>query len=341
MVSDNIWTYSKAGIDLSRHRSMHRYALENIAKLSKELKIKLMNIGSYTTFIDLDGIDIAIHVDGVGTKTIVLEKMNRYEVIGWDCVAMNVNDVVCDGAKPVVLVDYIAMPNDDEEVFRRVFNGIIDAAKTSRVAVIGGETAILPDLVSGIDAVCIVFAVKKNSFVNKARKGDVVIGVSSWGLHANGYTLVRKVIENSIKSYNVEINGINIGEEFSRPTAIYSNMVMETISQGLISSVAHITGGTFRKVKRVLGEDLDIHMKMPEPPKIFIILMNLGKIPVSEMYSVFNMGIGLVLTAPRDKVRYLYNLIEKYGFNAYKLGEVIDGSGAIHIDTPFGEKIEL
>jgi len=341
MASDNIWTYSKAGIDLSKHRSMHRYALENIAKLAKELGINIKNIGSYTTFMDVGGVDIALHVDGVGTKTIVLSKLNRYEVIGWDCVAMNVNDVVCDGARPLALIDYIAMPRDDEEIFKRIFNGIINAARIARVAVVGGETAILPDLVNGVDALCMVVAVKRNSFVNRARKGDIVIGVNSWGLHANGYTLVRKVIESTVNSYNISIDGIDLGEELSRPTAIYSNLVMEAIEQGLVNSVAHITGGAFRKVKRVLGDDLDMYIKMPEPPKIFSLIMKLGNIPVTEMYSVFNMGIGLVFTAPIEKVQSLVELIERNGFNAYKLGEVVSGSGSIYIDTPFGERLEL
>jgi len=267
--------------------------------------------------------------------------LNRYEVIGWDCVAMNVNDVVCDGARPLALIDYIAMPRDDEEIFKRIFNGIINAARIARVAVVGGETAILPDLVNGVDALCMVVAVKRNSFVNRARKGDIVIGVNSWGLHANGYTLVRKVIESTVNSYNISIDGIDLGEELSRPTAIYSNLVMEAIEQGLVNSVAHITGGAFRKVKRVLGDDLDMYIKMPEPPKIFSLIMKLGNIPVTEMYSVFNMGIGLVFTAPIEKVQSLVELIERNGFNAYKLGEVVSGSGSIYIDTPFGERLEL
>jgi len=335
------WTYSKAGVDLSKHKLMHSYALEGIVKLSQELGVRLENIGSYAPLIEIGGRGVTVHVDGVGTKTLVLAELNRFEVIGWDCVAMNVNDVACEGFRPIALVDYIAMPRPDIELFKRVFNGIVEAAKVSRVAVLGGETAILPDLVNGIDAVCTVIGVKIGGFVNAAREGDEIVGVSSWGLHANGFSLVRRIVESTVGGYKAAVSGVDLGEELSKPTAIYSNLILDAISRGLIHAAAHITGGAFRKVKRILGAELDAYMKMPEPPKVFRVIMELGKVPVSEMYSVFNMGVGLVFTAPKEKVGDLVELVNRYGFAAHRLGTVVKGSGTVYLDTPFGERVEL
>ncbi|MEM4552740.1 MAG: phosphoribosylformylglycinamidine cyclo-ligase [Ignisphaera sp.] len=324
------WSYAKAGLDLSKHKSMHNYVLELLERLAKDLGVEISGLGGYGTAIKIGSYEMMLHVDGVGTKTIVLEKLGKLKVAGWDCVAMNVNDVVCDGGIPIALVDYISMPRDDVEIFREVIDGLVEAARIAKVPILGGETAILRDLVSGVDVVCTVLAIKKN-FVNEARVGDIVIGIESWGLHANGYTLVRRVLESSgYHDYRGVIDDVDLGEELSKPTAIYSNLVLELITYNLVHSIAHITGGAYTKVKRILRET-DMVLDMPKPPKIFEVIMRLGNISIEEMYRVFNMGIGMIITTSLENQEEVLKIVERYGFKAHILGKVVTGDGKVRL----------
>ncbi len=336
------WTYAKAGLDLSKHWEMHRYARQLAEEIARELGIEVRESGGYATSIRVGDLELCLHIDGVGTKTLVLEKLGKLEVAGWDCVAMNVNDVACGGFRPVALVDYVALPSDDVETFSKVMHGVAAAARESRVVILGGETAVLRDLASGVDAACAVLGTKiRKDFENRARDGDLVIGVESWGLHANGYTLVRRVLESRGIGYRSVVEGVDLGEELCKPTAIYSNLLVDAIRRGLLTSAAHITGGAFTKVRRVLGSELDAELSMPEPPPIFKVVQELGRIPTSEMYRVFNMGVGLVLTAPPASVEELGKLIESYGFRWWVLGRVFRGSGRVLLKTFDGERIEF
>ncbi|MEM0005537.1 MAG: phosphoribosylformylglycinamidine cyclo-ligase [Ignisphaera sp.] len=334
------WSYPKAGVDLDRHRYMHKYVLKLINDLLQELGVEVEGLGGYGTSIKIGDLKLMLHVDGVGTKTIVLERLGRLWVAGWDCLAMNVNDVVCDGGEPIALVDYIAMPSDNPDIFKEIAEGLIKAAKIARIPILGGETAILRDLVSGVDVVCTVLAIKRTGFVNKAVVGDFVIGVESWGLHANGYTLVRRIIENTVRDYGAIVEGIELGEELAKPTAIYSSMVLEAIDKGIVHGVAHITGGAFTKVKRVLDR-LDIVMEMPKPPQIFEIIMKLGNVDASEMYRVFNMGIGLIMTTPLENLDPLLKVIKNHNLKAHILGKVVEGENRVKIKTYNGIDIVL
>lgn len=316
---------------------MHSYVMKLVEGLNKELGYDVKGLGSYATTISYGGLELSLHIDGVGTKTLVLQVLGKLSVAGWDCVAMNVNDVACSGAKPVALVDYIAMPKSDEDVFRSVVEGVVEAARYSNVAVLGGETAILPDLAVGVDAVCAVLAVKTQGFANMASIGDEVIGVESWGLHANGYSLVRKILESRGIEYSSIIGGVNLGNELTKPTAIYSNLVLEAIEKKFINSAAHITGGAFTKIRRVLSNNMDVVLEPPEPPEIFKVIMELGGVPISEMYKVFNMGIGLVVTTKRSAE--FMELSRRYGFKAYVIGKVVEGSGKIVVKAFNGETI--
>lgn len=332
-----MWTYSRAGVDLNKHKSMHSYVLRLIEELNRGLGYEVRGLGGYATTINYGGLELSLHIDGVGTKTLVLQKLGMIKVAGWDCVAMNVNDVACSGAKPLALVDYVAMPRPDEEVFRSVVEGVVEAARHANVAVLGGETAILPDLAIGVDVVCAVLAVKTLSFTNIASIGDVVVGLESLGLHANGYSLVRKVLESRGMDYSSTIRGVNLGEELARPTAIYSNLVLEAVEKRLINSAAHITGGAFTKVRRVLANNMDMVLEPPEPPEIFKVIMELGGIPIEEMYRVFNMGIGLVVTT--KSASEFIELSKRRGFKAHIIGKVVEGSGKIVIKSFDGKTV--
>lgn len=341
-MSSKTWSYKRAGIDLDKHSLMHDQALRAIEGVAAHLGVRIGGLGGYAAWFRLGNRRIALHMDGVGTKTLVLGSTGKLWVAGWDCVAMNVNDLAVAGFRPLALVDYVAMPSSDEEAFAEIIRGLAEASKKARVAILGGETAILPDLARGIDVVCSVLGeALSTDYRGQAEPGDVLIGVESNGLHANGYTLARKILEQRFGDYKATYRDINFGEELSRPTYIYSNLIIEAMEKGLIHAAAHITGGAFTKLRRILGENTYAEINAPEPPRVFQALMELGNIEPEEMYRVFNMGIGLIFSSPPDKVPELRQLIEKHGFKHFLIGSVRIGSPRIIIiDTPWGERVE-
>ncbi|ALL01470.1 Phosphoribosylformylglycinamidine cyclo-ligase [Pyrodictium delaneyi] len=323
-------SYRDAGVDLDASEALHTLASRLLAGRRE----------AYTSSVELAGLELILHVDGVGTKTLVLEKLGRLRVAGWDCVVMNTNDVACDAARPLALVDYIAMPRADEAIFREILEGIREAAAATGAVLLGGETAILPGLAQGVDVVCTILAVREPGWRgNRARPGDVLVGLESSGLHANGYSLARRIIEERLGGYTAEIEGLDLAEELSKPVKDYTGFLLEAWSQGLVIAAAHITGGAFTKMKRILPSGATAVMKMPKPPRIFQVLMEAGNVEPSEAYRVWNMGIGLVVAAPRESVDELLDLAEKHGHKPHVLGLIEQGrDGArILLDTPYGK----
>ena len=317
--------YRDAGVDLDRHRRMHALAAGLLGGLG----------GAYTRGLKLDDLEVTLHVDGVGTKTIVLEKLGRLDVAGWDCVVMNTNDVACDGYEPLALVDYIALPRSDEELFSHILEGVRRASERLGLVVLGGETAILPGLANGVDVVCTVLGYRTVSVENRARIGDVLYGVASNGLHANGYSLVRKLIEEKLGGrYDAIVEGVNLGEELVKPVANYTEFLLEAWKRGIIHAAAHITGGAFTKLSRILPEGARAVLEMPRSPPIFELLLKLG-VPVDEAYRVFNMGIGLVVALDESVVDELDDVVEKYGLRGRVIGRVEKGERSIIIRSPY------
>ncbi|MEM0438626.1 MAG: phosphoribosylformylglycinamidine cyclo-ligase [Sulfolobales archaeon] len=336
-------TYSKAGVDLERHRRMHAIALNTIEALSRRLGVEISGLGGFAPSIRALGKKIAVHVDGVGTKTIVLRKLGAMKVAGWDCVAMNANDVACEGGRVIAIADYIAIDRADEEVFKQIMDGMAEAAGVLGAPIVSGETAILPGLLNGVDVVCFTVSISEQETSNHANLGDVVIGVESWGLHANGYSLVRKVVEERIGGYVKVVEGVDLTTELARPTAIYYSFLLKAIELGYISSATHVTGGGWSKMKRVLGNNLDAVVEAPKPSRIFEVILSYGDIDLDEAYRVFNMGVGLILTSPPDRVEQLLSLASRMGFRSWILGRITEGTGSIKIKLGWrgGESIEI
>lgn len=334
------WTYSKAGVDLKVISELHGKVLDIIRRVNEYLGVSYGGLGGYSTWVEVNKTKLILHVDGVGTKALVASKLGNYRVLGWDSVVINVNDVVCDGGRPLALVDYIAMSRPDEKAYEEVIEGIVDAALTNKLALLGGETAILPDLMYGLDVVCTVLAVKEFDVVNKAREGDVVLGLLSNGIHANGYSLVRKVLEGSV-GYDVVVDGVRISDEVLKPVRNYGPLIIDAFSSKLINSAAHITGGSFKKVRRVLSNDLNIVINAPKPPKIFEIIMSLGRVSIEEMYRVFNMGVGMVVTLPEENLQDFKYLAVKHNIDFVEVGYVMRGSGKVIVKTYYGDVIEF
>ncbi|MEM4437933.1 MAG: phosphoribosylformylglycinamidine cyclo-ligase [Pyrobaculum sp.] len=300
--------YRDAGVDLERHRSVHRAAEEILGG----------SAGAYVRYIELGGSEIALHVDGVGTKTLWLLEGGRLKTAGWDCVFVNVNDVVCDGFRTVAVVDYVAVSPGLEDRVVEVFRGVAEAASRIKAAVLGGETAIMPDVVNGIDVVCTVLAVRE-ARPRPVRPGDYIVGVASTGPHANGFSLIRKLFKPGD-----EVCGASAAEVFLKPVADYSK-VLEAMREGLAKAAAHITGGGFTKIKRVLNNHgAEINIK--NLPCWAEAILKRG-VPPEEAFRVFNMGVGMALftDAPLDLIKRL----EDFGHTGEVIGVVKESGGVV------------
>ncbi len=297
-------------------------------------KAKTMSgFGHYAGIVEIPGGKLlATHTDGVGTKVIIAQMMKKFDTVGIDCVAMNVNDIICTGATPISFVDYIAANRNDEKIFKQIVSGLVKGAKESKVPIVGGETAILPDLISGKNfsfdlAGMVVGMLDKKEMVlgNKIKSGDLIIGVNSTGLHSKGYSLARKAL---LSKYTIhdKIKGIGrIGDALLEPTAIYVKPVLQAIKECNIHGIAHITGGSFTKLLRLknIGFVLD---NLPEPPQIFQTISDQG-VTKEEMYKTFNMGIGLCIVAPSSQENAIEKIFQKYKFKTRRIGKIVEKKG--------------
>jgi len=344
-LSEEGWTYAKSGVDVSKVRKIHKSIAELLAKTHEQRKGKLgevlSRIGHYAGLIDIGGgRALALHADGVGTKVLVAQLMDKYDTVGIDCVAMNVNDLVCMGAEPIALVDYLVVEKPDEEMVAEIMEGLAKGAELAGVAIVGGETAVMPDVVKGevagrgfdLAALSVgMVEVDKVLTGSAMRPGDAVVGVASNGIHSNGLTLARKVLlseERTVDDTLPELS-CSIGEELLKPTYIYVRPTLEALRNLDVHGVAHITGGAFTKLRRFedyvkVGFKLDA---LPEPPGVFKAIMRLGKVAWEEMYRTFNMGVGLCLMVPSEAVDDVITLYERHGFKAWRVGEVVKEPG--------------
>ena len=332
-------TYKDAGIDISKIKKSQASIGKLIASTHKlQKKAKTMSgFGHYAGIVEIPGGTLlATHTDGVGTKVMIAQAMKKYDTVGIDCVAMNVNDIICTGAVPISFVDYIAANRNDQEIFKQIVRGLVKGAKDAQVPIVGGETAILPDLISGKNfsfdlAGMVVGILKKQDMIlgNKIKKGDIIIGVNSSGLHSNGYSLARKVL--SKYSMQEKIKGLGVlGDVLLAPTKIYVKPVLQAIKECNIHGLAHITGGSFTKLLRLkkTGFMLD---SLPEPPMIFQIIHNQG-VEKIEMYKTFNMGIGFCLIVPEEEGERVDEIFKKHGIISRQIGEIIEKKG-VYIDS--------
>jgi phosphoribosylformylglycinamidine cyclo-ligase len=258
--------------------------------------------------------------------------LKKYDTIGIDCIAMNVNDMICIGATPISFVDYIAANKNNQQIFKKVVQGLAKGAKKAKVPIVGGETAIMPDLFSGkgftMDLAGTVVGIlsKKEMVLGKSiRAGDTVIGIKSSGLHSNGYTLARKVLLAKYKLSD-RINGIgNLGSSMLTPTEIYVKPVLEALSKCQIHGLAHITGGSFTKLLRLKNIGFDL-TNLPKPPPLMQLIQDCG-VENKEMYRTFNMGIGFCVVSPKNNVTKIQNIFKKHRLTSYEIGKIISKKG--------------
>ena len=336
-------TYSQSGVDIDLEA-------ETVGKLADKLQstLKYRDIitdsGHYAALVRLGDKAIAMSTDGVGSKILIAEMMNKYDTVGIDCIAMVVNDILCVGAEPIALVDYLAVEKPDPEKAAEIAEGLVKGAHESKISIIGGETASLPGIIKDFDiAGCGIGFVDVDKIITgeNIQENDVLIGIESNGIHSNGYSLARKVLfdEAGFKVTDKMPNcDTTIGEELLRPTELYVKPIVSLFEKDYdIHGLAHITGGGFtnlRRLKKGVGYEIT---SLPEVPEIFK-LIYAQNVDLKEMYRVFNMGVGFVVITSNDEASKIMETLRDY-CNCQIIGKVIDDEKII-IETFEGEKIE-
>jgi phosphoribosylformylglycinamidine cyclo-ligase len=327
-------TYKETGVDIDKEEKAIEGILSSIKSKRKGFGRPLG--GHYAGMIEFGEYALVLCTDGVGSKVKIASDLKKWDTVGIDCIAMNVNDAICVGAEPLAFVDYLAIDNPNPEITREIGKGLEEGAKLSNISIIGGETASLPEVVKGFDlaGTCLAY-VKKDDIIlgDKISPSDVVIGLKSSGLHSNGYTLARKVIELSKLSYTDRFPsgfypGKTVGEVLLTPTVIYVREILELLKKVEVHGLAHITGGGLwnlprlnKKVKYVIDDPF-------KPQPVFDFLQKQGSIEDREMYQTFNMGMGFAAIVSEKDVKSSKNILEKYSDVDVKVvGKIERGTG--------------
>jgi len=334
-------TYSAAGVDTAQEKVGLAQLLTYIRKTrefrrGRGIGAQKLDIGYFANVIDIGhDMGMAISTDGVGTKILVAQMMNKYDTVGIDCVAMNVNDILCVGAEPLSLLDYIAVRVPNPRLLGEIGKGLLKGAEIARINIAGGELAQLRDMLIGVqtdyefDLVgTAIGIVPLNHLITGAdiREHDIIIGLRSSGIHSNGFSLARYVIAQDPDIINHHFEGLDktLGEELLTPTHIYVPEVMDMLSQGLdIKALVHITGGGLLNLNRVHSPFGFVIEYLPEPHAIFSVLQRLGKISEAEMFSVYNMGIGFCVIVGEHDADTAIDTAMRHDVEAYKIGYTV------------------
>ena len=293
--------YKLAGVDVAK-----------TDRLAEKISGIVENIGGFGGLYDLGENYLVASTDGVGTKILLAQEYDMLDGIGIDCVAMCVNDIICSGARPLFFLDYFASANIEEKQYLAILNSIKRGCEIANMPLIGGETAELPTLLADkhfdVAGFC-VGIVKKEELIDGSdiEKGDVVLGLPSNGFHSNGYSLIRKIFDK--QTFEPYIDAL------LKPTEIYVSKVLRLLKKGIkIKGIAHITGGGFQNLNRILPKGLNVKWKDDIPrPLIMDLVQETGKISEEEMSSVFNNGIGMCLVLSQEEKKKLDSVGYKYG----------------------------
>lgn len=329
-------TYADAGVDVNRGYEVVK-RIKNYAAETFNDSV-LSGLGSFGGFYALDDKNVLVAgTDGVGTKLKYAIKSGRNDTIGIDAVAMCVNDVICQGAKPLFFLDYIATGRINPDVVADVVKGVAEGCKQSGCALIGGETAEMPSMYADGDydlAGFTVGHVKYDEIINGANitAGKVLIGLKSSGLHSNGYSLIRKLLgEDTAKLAAQKIDGNkSLLDEVLIPTRLYVNTILTLKDKFKLLGVANITGGGFiENIPRIFpkGIGCKIDIKAYELPPIFKLLWDMSKLSVNEIYNTWNMGVGMVICVDKSDADAVIAECAACGDSAVVIGETVSGEG--------------
>jgi phosphoribosylformylglycinamidine cyclo-ligase len=294
--------------------------------------------GHYAAVLEVaPNLGIAVGTDGVGSKLIVAEQTGRYDTVGIDCIAMNVNDVICVGAEPIAVLAYLAVERADEAVMRQIGAGLKAGAEAARVEIPGGEVAILPELIRGhpspngfdLTAACLGTVALDRIVTGAAcRPGDALIGLPSSGLHSNGYSLARRALLEGTRGLALDarpaaLGGASVADALLEPTVIYVRAVLELLRSGAdVRGLAHITGGGLLNLLRLHADvGFEISDPLPAPP-VFDLVRELGDVGEPEMWEVFNMGCGFAVVVPEADEAAAVELLARHHPGARRIGTI-------------------
>lgn len=335
--------YKDAGVDVANGQK----EVELIKKLVEKTQSEnvLSKLGGFSGLFSLENLNIKNPVlvsgtDGVGTKVMLAQMMDKHDTIGIDCVAMCVNDILCQGAKPLFFLDYIACGKLVPEKMEKIVKGVADGCLQANSSLIGGETAEMPGLYKENDydlaGFCVGIVDKEKIITGeKIKKGDHIFGLKSSGIHSNGYSLVRKIVlEKEKLSLDEKIEGLDtsLGEELLKPTKIYVKEILALLEKIEINGLSHITGGGFyENIPRMIPDGLcaKIDVRNITLPKIFSLLEKWGELDKKDMYETFNMGVGLVFAVDKNDIEKVKEIIDED--ELLDLGEVIENDEKIDL----------
>ena len=337
--------YASGGVDLEAGYEVVRRIKKHVA--STERLGSVGNIGSFGGMFDLSLLNIkepmlVSGTDGVGTKLKIAFEMDKHDTIGIDAVAMCVNDVLAQGAEPLFFLDYYACGKNDPAIVEAVVKGVADGCKQAGCALVGGETAEMPGMYSDGEYDIAGFTtgvVDKSKLIDgsKVKVGDILVGIASTGVHSNGFSLVRKIINDNkidLHSYSDELNGV-VGEVLLTPTRIYCKQVLDVIKNVDVHGVAHITGGGFdENIPRILKDNMGLDIVEGSWPilPVFKFLEKYGKVDHREMFNIYNMGIGMILAVSNEAdAKKAIEILSKYDDKAYIIGKITDNAGKVII----------
>ena len=330
-------TYKDAGVDVERGYEAVRRMKQHVATTFNENV--LGGLGSFGGFysIENEGLEKPVLVagtDGVGTKLKLAFLLDKHDTVGIDCVAMCVNDVVCQGAKPLLFLDYVATGYLDPAKVEQIVAGVAEGCRQAGCALIGGETAEMPDFYPAGEYDLAGFTVgivdREKSISGAAvAEGDVLVGIASSGVHSNGYSLVRRLVLTEGRDLNVPVEalgGRSWGETLLTPTKIYVKSALAACKAANVHGIAHITGGGFiENIPRILPDGLTAEIELGTWPvlPVFTELQKLGGLGDRQIYNTFNMGIGMVFAVSAQEADVLMASLEASGERAYRIGRVV------------------
>jgi phosphoribosylformylglycinamidine cyclo-ligase len=336
-------SYEKAGVNLEAGYEVVRRIKKHVASTSRPGTMG--NIGAFGGMFDLASLGVKKPVlvsgtDGVGTKLKLAFEMDKHDTIGIDAVAMCVNDVLAQGAEPLLFLDYVAVGHNEPRKIEAIVAGVAEGCRQAGAALVGGETAEMPGMYAAGEydiAGFTVGVVEKSKLIDgsKVKAGDVLVGIASSGVHSNGFSLVRKIVaDNGFDLHKVypELSHNLLGEVLLTPTKIYVKQVLEVIRNCDVHGISHITGGGFdENIPRILhdGQGLDIEEGTWEILPVFRFLEKYGKVPHREMFNIFNMGIGMVIALDSSEAQRAIDILTAAGEKASVIGRVTDTEGVV------------
>ncbi len=324
------WTYAKSGVNIDQKSSAIKALVDEIGYRRDGIGQNVRLPGLFASLIDFGDRYITMATDGVGSKLMIAEALGKWDTVGIDCIAMNVNDTICVNAEPTSFVDYIAIDKPDEDITRDIGIGLQKGAELSNMEIVGGEIAVLPEIINGVDlsGTCLGYVEKDRIITGEnCAEGDLIVSLRSSGIHSNGLTLARKVVESAGLKYTDKVSGLSksIGEELLTPTEIYVRQVLKITSEHEVHGLVDITGGGLRNILRMRKGLRYVISDPVKPAPIFAKLQELGQIEDKEIYQTLNMSMGFTIIAPADEAE----AIAKEYPNADVVGRVEKGEGVL------------